>query len=213
MGVWIGLLFVGAGRIGWERGWISVAAYLVGMAAGWLVLERANPELMAARSKLRRKDTKGFDKVFFAIYLPLVFVQPYVAGRDAGCAACSVATPFWTVYPAVLLWFAACGLIGWTLVVNRYAETSVRIQKDRGHTVVTHGPYRYVRHPMYVGILLMCIAFPVIWGSLLAGAISLAVAVLFVWRTAMEDRTLQRELDGYVEFSRRTQYRLIPGLW
>jgi protein-S-isoprenylcysteine O-methyltransferase Ste14 len=213
MGVWIALLFLGARRVGWERGWITVILYLAGTGGTWIVVQRANPELIAERSKMRRKDTKGFDKVFLAIFFPLAMIHPYVAGWDAGCAECSSAWPLWTVYPTVVLYLAASALIAWTLAVNRHAETSVRIQKDRGHTVIMHGPYRYVRHPMYVGIILMYIAFAVIWGSRWAMALSLLGVLLFIWRTFMEDRTLRRELEGYETFTTRTRYRLVPGLW
>jgi protein-S-isoprenylcysteine O-methyltransferase Ste14 len=211
--VWISLLFLGARRLDWERGWISVALYLVGMSGTWIVVQRANPEVIVARAKFRRKETKGFDKLFLALFFPLAIIQPFVAGRDAGCASCSSAWPLWTLYPAAVLYLIGNAVIAWTLAVNRHAETSVRIQTDRGHTVIENGPYRYVRHPMYVGVILMYLAFPLIWGSGWAMALSLAGIGLFVWRTGMEDRTLQRELDGYAEFSSRTRYRLIPGLW
>ena len=81
--VWIGSLFLGAGRAGWTRGWISVGMYVVGMTAVAIVMKRANPELMAERAKWRRKDTKGFDKLFLATMQPLATVQPFIAGLDA----------------------------------------------------------------------------------------------------------------------------------
>jgi protein-S-isoprenylcysteine O-methyltransferase Ste14 len=210
--VWIGSLFVGAGRADWTRGWISVGMYVIGMAAVGVVMRRANPELMAERSQWRRKDTKGFDKVFLAAMFPLATIQPLIAGMDAVRFRWSSVAFAW-VYPGAAVFAVAMVLVGWTLAVNRHAETTVRIQVDRGHTVVTWGPYRFVRHPMYAGAILMYASTPLVWGSVAALGISGAIIALFVWRTFMEDRMLQRELPGYVEYAARTRYRLVPGLW
>jgi protein-S-isoprenylcysteine O-methyltransferase Ste14 len=212
MVAWVGGLFLGAGRLDWTRGWISVAVYLVGMSAVYLAMRRYNPELIGERAKWRRKDTKGFDKVFLPAMFSLATVQPVIAGMDAVRFRWSF-VPFEWLYPGVLLFALALALVGWTLAVNRHAETTVRIQTDRGHTVVTSGPYRFVRHPMYVGAILMYLGAPLVWGSLAALAISGAIILLFVWRTAMEDRTLRRELSGYAEYAARTRFRLVPGLW
>jgi protein-S-isoprenylcysteine O-methyltransferase Ste14 len=210
--VWIGSLFLGAGRAGWTRGWISVVIYVVGMTAVAIVMQRANPELMAERVKWRRKDTKGFDKLFLAAMLPLAVVQPFVAGMDAVRFRWSSLGFAW-VYPGVVVFVLAMALVGWVLAVNRHAETTVRIQTDRGHAVVTWGPYRFVRHPMYVGAILMYVGTPLVWGSVAALWISAMIILLFVWRTGLEDRMLQRELPGYVEYAARTRFRLVPGLW
>jgi protein-S-isoprenylcysteine O-methyltransferase Ste14 len=104
-------------------------------------------------------------------------------------------------------------LIGWTLAVNRHAEATVRIQTDRGHTVVTSGPYQFVRHPMYTGAMVMYVATGLVLGSIWALALAGILVGLFLWRTVMEDRTLRRELDGYEEYAAQTRYRLVPGVW
>jgi protein-S-isoprenylcysteine O-methyltransferase Ste14 len=212
MVVWIAGLFLGAGTLDWPRGWISAAVYCVGMGAASILVSRINPEVAAARSKWRRKDTKGFDKVILGILLPLATLQPVVAGLDAVRFEWWPLPSFW-LWPAIVVFALAMVLITWTLAVNRHAETTVRIQTDRGHQVVTTGPYRFVRHPMYAGALLMYLATPLIWASGAAMLVSLAIIGLLVWRTVLEDRTLQRELPGYADFARRTVYRLIPGLW
>lgn len=212
LGLWSALVFLGARRIGWMRGWLSVALYCISMCAIGLAMHRWNRGLIAERARWRRKDTKGFDKVFLALMLPLATVQPYVAGRDAGCAECS-SMPKAFVFAGVILFVAGSVLTGWALVVNRHAETTVRIQADRQHAVVTWGPYGFVRHPMYDGVLLFYLGLPLIWGSLRALAISAAITVLFVWRTGMEDRTLKHELAGYKDYAATTRYRLVPRLW
>ncbi len=210
--VWIAGLFLGAGRLDWARGWISVGMYVGGMGAIGLFVRRVNAPVMEARRKWRHKDTKPFDRVFLAFFLPLVTFQPVVAGLDAVRFRWSSMPPA-ALYPGLALLAVAMPLIGWTLAVNRHAETTVRIQTDRGHEVVSSGPYRFVRHPMYVGAILMYLGTPLVWGSLWALAITGIVIALLIWRTAMEDRTLRRELRGYDEYSRRTRYRLAPGLW
>lgn len=211
--VWfIGSLFAAAGRWDWTRGWISVALSVVGMSVMGLIVQRHNPELMAQRAKWRRKDTKGLDKIFFALYLPLVLLHPAVAGLDAVRFRWS-SMPFAFVYVGGALFAASLVLIGWVMVVNPYAETSVRIQTDRGHKVVTAGPYRFVRHPMYVGAMLMGVGNSLVWGSVWALVVTGLIILLYIWRTSREDQSLRRELSGYEEYAACTRYRLLPGVW
>jgi protein-S-isoprenylcysteine O-methyltransferase Ste14 len=207
-----GSLFTAAGRWNWTRGWISVALSVVGLTVLGLIVQRYNPELMAERARWRRKDTKRFDKIFMAVYQPLVLLQPAVAGLDAVRFRWS-SMPFAFVYAGGALFAASLLLIGWVMIVNPYAETSVRIQSDRGHRVITSGPYRFVRHPMYVGVMLMGIANPLLWGSVWALVMSAVMILLFIWRTAREDQTLRQELAGYEEYASQTRYRLLPGVW
>ena len=89
----------------------------------------------------------------------------------------------------------------------------VRIQKEREHTLVAEGPYKYVRHPGYLGYILMIITTPVALGSIYALLMSLLVMIIFIIRTAMEDKTLLNELEGYKEYSQRVKYKLIPLIW
>jgi protein-S-isoprenylcysteine O-methyltransferase Ste14 len=98
-------------------------------------------------------------------------------------------------------------------VVNRFFSGTVRIQTERGHHVVTDGPYRFVRHPGYAGALLGFVLIPLLLDSVWAFIPAvLLIAITFV-RTALEDATLQKELPGYAEYAQTTRYRLIPGIW
>ena len=212
MGLWVAAVFAGAGSLHWTRGWIASAAFVVCMTAGGLVVHRVNPGLVKERSKWRRKDTKPFDKIFLAIYLPLGFIQPAVGGIEVVRLG-RASIPFSAVYPGLALFLTAMGLVTWTLSVNPHAESTVRIQSDRGHTVVTTGPYRIVRHPMYAGAILMYAAIGLVLGSMWALAVGALLVILLVWRTAMEDGTLRRELPGYDQYAGVTRYRLIPGVW
>lgn len=208
----IGTVFLGAGRVDWTRGWICVALWVVSLTIVGLLTRRYNPQLMKERAKWRRKDTKGFDKIFLAAYMPFVLTQPAIAGMDAVRFHWS-SVPFGYVYVGSVIFLLAMALIAWVLCTNPYAETSVRIQHERGHTVITTGPYRIVRHPMYVGASLMYLSTPLVWGSLWALGVGGIITVLFVVRTALEDRTLLRELTGYEEYATQTRYRLLPGIW
>ena len=99
------------------------------------------------------------------------------------------------------------------MTANAYFSKIVRIQDDRGHTVATGGPYRYVRHPGYTGTVLFELTTPFMLGSLWALIPGALAAILMIVRTALEDRTLQEELDGYKAYTEQTRYRLLPGVW
>lgn len=212
IGLWIAALFGGAGRFDWLQGWIYLAAYLSMMAVAAAVIYRRNPSLFEARARWRHHDTKPFDKIFMALFFPLYYVQPAIAGLDNARYGWWP-LPFSAVYPGLVLFTLAIVLLTWAMAVNPFAETTVRIQTDRGQAVVTSGPYRFVRHPMYVGALLMFLGTPLILGSMWAFVISAIICGLFLIRTALEDRTLRRELAGYEQYAERTRYRLLPGVW
>jgi protein-S-isoprenylcysteine O-methyltransferase Ste14 len=210
--LWIAIAFAAAGTLNWIRGWICVSVYVVTLSATGVLVRRTNPGLMKVRSSPHWKDTKAFDKVILLLFLPLSFAQPAIAGLDAVRFHWS-SMPFQTVYWGFALLEFSMAIITWAMMVNPHAESTVRIQKDRGHTPVTSGPYRIVRHPMYVGMILMYPATALMFGSKWALVVGCAIAILMVFRTAMEDRTLRRELPGYEDFAHNTRYRLIPGLW
>ncbi|MGD2148026.1 MAG: isoprenylcysteine carboxylmethyltransferase family protein, partial [Anaerolineae bacterium] len=119
----------------------------------------------------------------------------------------------WLAIPGVVLYLVGSMLNHWAMVHNPHFERCVRIQRDRGHRVVTSGPYRFVRHPGYLGSLLFYLAFPCIVGSALAFAGTLLGAALAVVRTGLEDRTLRAELAGYSEYANAVRHRLVPWVW
>jgi protein-S-isoprenylcysteine O-methyltransferase Ste14 len=210
--VYAGLALVAGGRLDWARGWIYVILFAAVSVAGTLIVERANPGLLEARAKGFRKDTKRFDRVFYAVFLPLAVVYPMLGGLDAARFGWAP-LPWWTVLPGVLLFVAGSALSTWTLIVNRHAESTVRIQNDRGHVVVSDGPYRVVRHPMYTGTVIGLPAAALVLGSGWALVPMALIVVAFIVRTAFEDRALRRELPGYEAYAGATRYRLVPGLW
>jgi protein-S-isoprenylcysteine O-methyltransferase Ste14 len=120
----------------------------------------------------------------------------------------------WSAFVVGIGLIAAATVIGtWAMVENEHFEQFVRIQTDRKHRVVTTGPYRIVRHPGYVSFLLSTAAGPLMFGSVWSTVPTCLLVVLFIWRTSREDTTLQKELDGYAQYTEQTPYRLIPFVW
>jgi protein-S-isoprenylcysteine O-methyltransferase Ste14 len=208
---WVAVLFGCAGRLDWPRGWIALGIALACLVVVRAVMRHWNPQLIAERAK-KHTGTKRFDKILVAIYVPLIFLVPAVAGLDAVRFGWSP-MPFVTVFPGALLYLLGTVPILLAIAVNPHLETTVRIQTDRNHRVIAAGPYRVVRHPMYAGIIVQYLAVPLVLGSAWAYVPVAAVIVIFICRTTLEDRTLRRELAGYEEFTLQTRYRLVPGIW
>jgi len=207
-------LFGAAGRVRWRMGWayvlVAAAVSLVSRLAMWW----KTPDLVAERAGFaEREDAKVWDRVLMpilAILGPMVVLL--VAGLDVRSRGPS-RVPSWLQYVALGL-VALGGLVGtWAMVANRFFSAVVRIQKERGHVVQTGGPYRYVRHPGYAGTIVAWLATGPALGSLRALVPAGLIASLYVLRTALEDRTLQAELEGYKEYAREVRCRLLPGVW
>jgi len=169
---WLVSLFGSAGQLTWNRGWICSVLYIGAMSACRAVLKKFNPDVLNEREETIRKDTKSFDRIFLSLLLILTIALPIVAGLDA-VRFNWAPMPFWTMYPGIGLFVGAAILITWVLVKNPHAESSVRIQKDRGHAVIRSGPYRFVRHPMYVGLILLYISMALVLGSMWTLAVRL----------------------------------------
>jgi protein-S-isoprenylcysteine O-methyltransferase Ste14 len=206
-----GLLFIPAGRLDWLQVWLFILAF-----GGFLLFYgiwglRNDPAQLAERSR-RGENAKSWDRIILAAYTVLLVAMLISAGLDAGRFGWAPA-PLWLQVTSWLGLALAGGIVWWTASVNTYLSRVVRIQDDRGQQVITTGPYRYVRHPMYVGVILMVLSLPLALGSLAALLPGALIAVLFVIRTALEDRTLQAELPGYAGYAQRVRYRLVPGVW
>jgi protein-S-isoprenylcysteine O-methyltransferase Ste14 len=169
------VLFLAAGRLDWTWAWVYLGICLVSVAINGAITLRASPETIAARGEAQL--TRKWDQVIGGFYaLALYFALPLVAGLDVrfGWTHPGLA---WHVAGAVLL-AAGLELAAWAMIANAYFSTAVRIQSDRGHTVCRTGPYRFVRHPGYVGFILQSLWVPLLLGSLWAlvpGATALSV--------------------------------------
>jgi protein-S-isoprenylcysteine O-methyltransferase Ste14 len=208
------LLFAAAGTVSLPRAWLFLAVSMVGMFGGIVPVAVVNPELVNHRGQWKKKkDTKPWDKALLSTYGILGFyVVPVVIGLDVGRYHWS-SLGTWAAVVGTLMFAVGSVVLTWSMLVNTHFEATVRIQTDRGHKVVTTGPYAFVRHPGYVGAALWPLAASLIVGSAY-GLIPAAAAVLvLVIRTHLEDNVLRTELPGYADYARKTKYRLLPGLW
>jgi len=205
------ILFIAAGRWDWVMGWVYMAMYACVTVIGVLVVP-LDPGLVEERTQIK-EGVKEWDKritVIGSVLYPLaIFI---VAGLDAR-HGWSPRVPL-MLQVAALVAAAVGNLISiWATAVNRFYSRWVRIQKERGHVVISDGPYRYLRHPGYLGQIIFSLASTLALGSLWALIPGSLFAMLLVVRTALEDRTLQDELDGYKEYTQRVRHRLIPHIW
>jgi protein-S-isoprenylcysteine O-methyltransferase Ste14 len=201
-------LFGAAGRLDWSNAWMLLGlSLLTGLA---FTLGR-DPELAAERRNVQAG--KSWDKALVGVTVLLGPMAMWItAGLDFrfhGSSRLSAAASAAGVAAAVL----GAALTAWAMRANRFFSSVVRIQKERGHTVVEGGPYRFVRHPGYTGMAAFTLATPLILGSGWAFAPAAVTVSATVLRTLLEDRTLHDELDGYAGYARRVRYRLLPAVW
>jgi protein-S-isoprenylcysteine O-methyltransferase Ste14 len=202
-----------SGQWGWWEAWAYALLSILGFILSRALAARRHPDILVERARsIELQDAKSWDKILapalaFGSLLILV-----VAGLDR---VYGWTNPYPLSARIVALVVIVLGFIlgSWALIENRFFSGVVRIQKDRGHHVVTTGPYRLVRHPGYAGALWTYLAIPVLLDSNWAFIPALLLLGVLVLRTALEDRTLQAELPGYAEYARQVRYRLTPGIW
>ncbi len=211
LGVIAAALFLSAGSLQWPGAWLFMAVLGVCLAINAVVLMRGSPDLVEERLHGQRGARK-WDLVVVSVASVFWVMSVLIAGLDRRFG--------WSPTLGIAVRVASVGafvmgdlLVLWAMSVNRFFSRMVRIHTERGHHTVTAGPYQYVRHPGYVGWCLMVVSTPLMLGSLWSLMPSALTVVLMVVRTALEDGTLQDELEGYGEYAQRVPYRLIPGIW
>ncbi len=206
------LLFGPANTLGWFAAWIYIISYLSFGFIVMLWLRKNNPELMKERMTFLKKSAKGWDKIIVIVSTILFIVLFLLTAFDGG-------RYHWSQVPIILRILGFVGILASFILIfkvmreNTYLSRTVEIQQERSHRVVTTGPYQYVRHPMYVGVITMFVCTPLMLGSLYGVIPALLLAILLIVRTYHEDNLLHRELPGYPEYARKTRYRLVPGIW
>lgn len=202
-----------SGQWDWWQAWAYAVASISAFIVSRVIANRRHPDLIKERARfMEAKDTKPWDKVL----APLLGLGSILILVVAGLEKYYVQTPasslIWNLIAlfGILLGY---GFSSWALIENRFFSGTVRIQTERGHHVVSTGPYRIVRHPGYAGGMLGYLFIPLLLDSLWAWIPTLLLCVVMVVRTALEDKTLQAELPGYKEFAQKTRYRLLPGVW
>ncbi len=206
-----GLIFVSAGRLDYWQGWTFFLISLALIAMNWVLL-RSDPGLAAERLRPGR-GAKWWDKAYLLLSTPLYIAALVVAGLDAGRARWSVPLDVVPYAAAVLLFILGQSLFLWAKKVNPFFSSVSRIQADRGQTVCREGPYRFCRHPGYLGGLLFGLTTPLILGSYWAFIPQGLAAALLVVRTVLEDRMLTKDLLWYAEYKRSVRSLLVPGLF
>ena len=204
-------LFASAWTWKWWNAWAYLGTYLVYLAINVVLLLGRHKDLVEERSKIG-PGTKGWDKVIGAISAFGGLAIFALAGLDERFGWPG-SLPLWSQLAGLVLLVASYPLFTWAMVSNKYFATTVRIQAERGHSVQTGGPYRFVRHPAYASMLVSYPCLPIALGSPWALIPALLLVINMIARTALEDRTLQAELDGYRDYAARVRYRLIPGVW
>jgi protein-S-isoprenylcysteine O-methyltransferase Ste14 len=208
------LFFLSAGRLDLYRAWIWAGLTVLYYLFGLLVLLKVNPGLLNESGGVnRRKDSKKWDRMLLVVYAGTgLYGHVVLMALDAGRFGWSHPGP-WLILPGILLYTASFNLVYWAMAVNPHFETTVRIQSDRDHSVVSWGPYQIVRHPGYLGLAMADFGSAMIIGSLYGFITAAATVLVLVIRTCLEDLTLKKELEGYREYAAKTRYRLIPRIW
>ena len=193
----------------WAYGIIGVFGFIISRA----LAARRNPDILVERSRsIELTDAKPWDKILAPM---LAFGSVLILAVSGLDKLFGWTSPFSFTVKITALIVIILGFIfgSWALIENRFFSGVVRIQTDRGHHVVSTGPYRFVRHPGYSGALWTYLAMPLLLDSVWAFIPALLLTGVIVLRTSMEDRTLQNELTGYKEFTQKTKYRLLPWIW
>lgn len=206
------ILFGLAGR--WDLPWLWLAISTLAashLVMIWIVF-RCDKDL--ARERFRPGPGEPlWDNLILKLATLLIFVNLAVGPLDVGRFhwSDSVAIP---LRCAGLLGITmGMALMTWAMAVNTFFSKVVRLQEERGHAVIQSGPYRFVRHPGYVGWIVLWTSFNLALGSWLAAGLSLVMAVVIVLRTVLEDRFLHKHLSGYDDYAQRVKWRLIPRVW
>lgn len=201
------ILFGSAGRWDVPFFWGFIAVLSL---AAWTVVATTDPDLLRERA---HPAPGGEDRALRSRALPFFLAHLVAAGLDVGRFHWSSAMPT-TVQAAALLGLAgAMALDVWSIRTNRFFSPVVRIQEERGHHIITSGPYRWLRHPGYAAAVVMMICSGAALGSWWSMAPLVVPLLLIVRRTALEDRFLRANLGGYAEYSSRVPWRLLPWIW
>jgi len=207
------ILFGAAGRLDWPEAWIFLALALAASLGGGFWLARRDPALLSERlGSLIQPDQKVWDKVLMVVMLAFWICWLILMGLDAGRYHWSDVPPVFKGAGLALIGLGS-SLIWLTFKANSYAAPVVKIQKSRGHLVVTSGPYAYIRHPMYAGALLFIAGVPLLLGSWWGLAAGVVLLLIIAVRAVFEERTLAAELEGYADYAARTRYRFVPYFW
>jgi protein-S-isoprenylcysteine O-methyltransferase Ste14 len=200
-------------RWNWWEAWVYGILSVLGFVVSRVLAARRHPDLIAERAHaLQHENAQSWDKKLAPLMGLGGILVLVIAGLDA-LLDWSPAFSLPVKILALLLIVAGYALSSYALIENRFFSDTVRLQTDRGHQVVSGGPYHWMRHPGYAGALLVYLVTPFFLDSALAFLPTFLTIGLYVLRTTWEDKFLQEELQGYRDYAKRVRYRLIPGIW
>ena len=202
------ILFIAAGTLSWKWAWIVLLLCVFNLIINWILLPA---ELIEERGR-KKENAKKWDRMLTSIIIFPTILMYVFSGLDQRFN--------WTGdvhiiinIAGLVLFFSGSMIFIWSMVSNKFFSTLVRLQTDRQHTVVTEGPYKYVRHPGYLGYIIFTLATPIALGTFWGLVFSGIIGILLIVRTVLEDATLEKELPGYAEYTENVKYKLIPFLW
>ena len=201
-----GTFFGSAGRWDLPLAWVCLVVYAVFMV---LTLFLMDPEL---RRERMNPAPGGIDRHIRQAMLPFMLGYWVVAGLDIRWHGSEIIPQGWRLFGLAGL-AASLGLASWALTYNRFFSPVVRIQTERGHHLITGGPYQFIRHPGYLGVAGSALCGAIALGSWWALLPAAGVGAVVLRRTILEDRFLRHELSGYQDYARKVRYRLLPGIW
>jgi protein-S-isoprenylcysteine O-methyltransferase Ste14 len=209
------VLLLPAGTWRWREAWVVIGPYLAYAISVGVYLGRHDRALLQERlnASPAQEGQKLWDKLLMVAMMAFGFGIFLVPGFDVMRFAWTDPLPLWVEIPAMVLHVPCFLLIARVMRENTFLSRVVKIDAERGHSVITTGPYAIVRHPMYAAVLPLLAAMPLALGSRWALAPAALMACALILRTALEDRTLHDELEGYREYAKVTRFRLIPGVW
>jgi protein-S-isoprenylcysteine O-methyltransferase Ste14 len=214
--IWIvgmgAVLFASAGTLHWPAAWVFLGTMAVlGLVSG-LWLARIDPALLAERMNSMMQGTQpASDKIFMVVFGFAALSWFILIGLERRANASDMPVALQTI--GLLLLVLSTGFILWVMRENSFAAPVVKIQTERGHRVISSGPYAWVRHPMYSGTILFFAGMPLLLGSWWGLVMAPLFIVLFGFRARLEERALVAGLPGYADYLTRVRYRLIPGIW
>ncbi len=207
------IFFVSAGHIANQRAWLYFITAFIHYLASTAIQYKLNPQLLVQRLKAKREGSKLWDEILMRLSnLMIIIAVPVIAGLDVGRFQWSNLDIYFAPLGLVFVGVSSI-ILNYAMFVNLYFEPTVRVQKEREHKVIRNGPYSVIRHPGYLAGILFSISIPLLIGSVIT-FIPVGIYTLFmIIRTWLEDKTLQEELKGYLDYSKQVRYRLLPGIW
>jgi protein-S-isoprenylcysteine O-methyltransferase Ste14 len=202
------ILLVSSGMINWIYAWILTLTSVLVIIINAFIFPA---ELISERGR-KKENVEKWDKIITGIMIIPWFTLYIIAGLDIRFGW-THELALWVHIVALVIYMTGNALVSWSMTANNYFSTSVRIQYDRGHTVSSGGPYSYIRHPGYLGMIVFLLSTPIILGSFWALIPAVITVVLLIIRTSFEDDTLKNKLEGYKEYAGRVKYRIISGVW